>query len=355
MSPVTPFGVIVNSIADPPGAGESMKGNTRMRRSLSAIALGSITTVVLGFAIADASSSGGAPSPRTKLTIIAPAAPGGGWDGFAREAQQALRVNGIVNATQVVNVPGAAGTIGLSQVARMEDRADVLLVTGGVMVGGTILSDSGETLDDTTPIARMADDYNALVVPADSPFETLDDFIAAWSEDPGAYPIAGGSLGSIDHLLSGMLAEETGIDPQSINYIAYPGGGEVVTSMLSSTAAVGLSGFNEFRDQIEAGTMRALGISAEQRLDGVDVPTFMEQGVDVTMSNWRGFVAPPGISDETRTEMLAIADELRQTAEWEDALARNNWVEEYLVDDEFGRYLTEETTRIDQIIQELGL
>lgn len=326
-----------------------------MRIPPVAAILGLITITLFGFAVMDASRSGGAANARAKLTLVAPAAPGGGWDSFARESQQAMRANGVVNMVQVVNVPGAAGTIGLSQVVRMTDRSDVLLVTGGVMVGGVILTDSGKSLADTTPIARLADDYDVLVVPDDSPYTTLDEFVQAWIADPGGTAIAGGSLGSIDHLLSGMLAEAVGLPPQAVNYIAYPGGGEVVTSLLSHTAVAGISGYNDFRDQIDSGALRALALSASEPLADVDIPTFREAGVDVAMSNWRGLVAPPGIDDATREQFIDIVSEYRDTDDWRDTLARNNWTDEFMVGDEFATFLTAETERITEIIKELGL
>lgn len=326
-----------------------------MPRAVSSSVLAIATVIVFGFAVVDASGSGGAASPRTKLTIVAPAAPGGGWDSFAREAQQSMRENGIVNHVQVINIPGAGGTIGLSQVTRMEDRQDIMLVTGAVMVGAVELSNAEATLEDTTPIARLADDYNVVVVPQDSEYETLDDFIESWTASPGSHAIAGGSLGSIDHLLTGLLAEATGINPQDANYVAYPGGGEVVTSLLSNTAVVGISGYNDFRDQIEAGTLRALAISAEEPLDALDIPTFRDLGVDVAMSNWRGLVGPPNLSEEARDEMIAIVEEFRETPEWQDALGRNNWTDELMVGEEFAAFLSTESERITQIIEELGL
>lgn len=326
-----------------------------MRRPLTTTVLGIVASAVFLLAAANASVSGGAASPRTKLTLIAPAAPGGGWDGFAREAQQALRVNAIAGGVQVVNIPGASGTIGLGQIAEMGDRHDIMMVTGGVMVGGIILNSSTVTLDDTVPIARLADDFNVLVVPANSPFEMLDDFMAALSEDPGGTAIAGGSLGGIDHLLAGMLAREAGIDPRAVNYIAYPGGGEVVTSMLSSTAKAGLSGYNEFRDQIDSGNLRALAVSAPEPVPGITVPTFVEQSVDVSMSNWRGYVAPPGISDDVRDELIAMVTELRDTADWQDTLSRNNWVDSFMAGDEFAAFIAKESARTAEIVKELGL
>ncbi len=326
-----------------------------MRKRITTVVFALVTVGLLFAAAANASGSGGIATARGKLTIIAPAAPGGGWDGFAREAQQSLRANGIVNTPRVVNVPGAGGTIGLNQFGQMDGREDILLVTGTVMIGAIALSQTGSTLDDTTLIARLADDYNVLVVPAKSPFRTMDDFTRAWAADPGGTAIAGGSLGSIDHLLSALLGREIGLAPQEVNYIAYSGGGEVLTSLLSNTAAAGISGYTDFRDQIEAGTVRALGISAAEPIANVPVPTFREAGLQVDMSNWRGFVAPRGISDAARDELVAIVSEMRHTAEWKDAMMRNNWTDSFSVGKEFARFEADESLRVGRIITELGL
>ncbi|WP_165067641.1 Bug family tripartite tricarboxylate transporter substrate binding protein [Marisediminicola senii] len=326
-----------------------------MRRRISGTIIGVIAASMFLAAAAHATTTGGAASPRTKVTLVAPAAPGGGWDAFARESQQVMRVEGIAGGVQVVNIPGASGTIGLGQLVGMGDRHDLMMVTGGVMLGGIIINDSQVTLDDVVPIARLADDFNVLVVPADSPYQTLDDFAAALAANPGGTAIAGGSLGGIDHLLAGLLAQEVGADPAEVNYLAYPGGGEVVTSILSQTAAAGLSGYNEFRDQIESGSMRALGTSAPEPVDGIDIPTFREGGLDVAMSNWRGFVAPPGISESVEAELVAMATELRDTPAWREVLDRNGWVDSYMIGDEFAAFIDEETQRTGEIVEELGL
>lgn len=326
-----------------------------MRQRIISTVVGVAAAALFAVAAVSASTAGSAESPRTKLTIVAPASPGGGWDTFARESQRVMRDNTIAGGIQVVNIPGASGTIGLGQLAGMGDRHDVMMVTGGVMLGGIVVNGSAVTLEDVTPIARLADDFNVLVVPADSPYETLDDFVAAVAENPGGTAIAGGSLGGIDHLLAGMLASAAGVDPSDANYLAYPGGGEVVTSLLSHTAEAGLSGYNEFRDQIESGNLRALAISAAEPVDGIDVPTFVEQGYDVAMANWRGYVAPPGISDEVRDELIAMVTEMRETSDWQETLARNSWVDSFMTGAELDAFIGTETERTTQIMTELGL
>lgn len=319
---------------------------------------GGFTAMVAGTtaaALANGASTAGGSEARSTLTLIAPAATGGGWDGFARESQQVLREESIVNNVQVVNIPGAGGTIGLSQFVRSPGNPSSLLVTGGVMVGAIALGEGEATFDDVVPIARLADDYAAIVVPADSELETLDDLLEAWTDDPGGTSISGGSLGSIDHLLSGRLAQVIGIDPEDLNYVAYSGGGEALNSLLSHTTTAGCSGYNEVSDQIEAGTLRALAISSEERLPGVDVPTFRELGVDVAMSNWRGFLAAPGVSEEALAEFVAIVTEMRDSAEWQETLTRNDWTDSFLTGEEFEQYIADESAVAEDIVEDLGL
>ena len=325
------------------------------RFSLTNALFAALVIVVAVVAFVNAAQTGGSSTVRNKLTIVAPASPGGGWDGFARDAQQTLRAEGIVNNVQVVNVPGAGGTIGLSQLVQMHGRSDLLMVTGGVMVGAISVGQTPESLADVTPIARLADDYAALVVPADSEITTFEQFVDAWRADPTGLSIAGGSLGGIDHLVTGMLAREIGIDPAAATYIAYSGGGETMSALLSHTTDAGLAGYNEFAGQIESGALRLLAISAPERIPAIDAPTFVEGGVDVAMANWRGFVAPPGLTDEQAAELRAIVDELHASGGWSDVVAKNAWTDSYLPGDGFAGYLTEQQAEIDEIVKELGL
>ncbi|AUS77340.1 tripartite tricarboxylate transporter substrate binding protein [Actinoalloteichus sp. AHMU CJ021] len=327
----------------------------RPKRPLVTGIYGVVVAALVVLAGIDAGNSAAGASARNKLTLMAPAAPGGGWDLAARESQQALRSSGVVNNAQVVNVPGAGGTIGLSQTVGRAGDETTLMVTGTVMLGAVEVNGSEHGLDDVTPIARLADDYVVVVVPADSPYQTLDDFLADWRSNPHGTAIGGGSLGGTDHLLAGLLAQEGGVDPGSLNYISYAGGGEVMTALLSHTVAVGVSGYNDFSDQIEAGRLRALGVSAAEPVEGIEIPTFIEQGVDVELPNWRGVMAPPGLTDEARAEMEAIITEMVETEEWADALDRNRWADTFMVGEEFEEFLDQDIARIRQVIEELGL
>ncbi|MEJ5914570.1 tripartite tricarboxylate transporter substrate-binding protein [Pseudokineococcus sp. 1T1Z-3] len=326
-----------------------------MRRSARAIIGIAVLVPLVGAAAWDARSTGTLAGARTGLTIIAPAGTGGGWDTNARQLQAVMRETGVVTNPQVVNIPGAGGTIGLAQLAQMEGRGDVVMITGSAMVGGVEINDSPVSLDQVTTIARTTDDYEVVVVPADSPFESMDDAVAAWREDPGSVAVGGGSLGSTDQLLALQLADEVGVPPAEINYIAYSGGGEAVRALLSGASSIGISGYNEFADQIAAGRLRALAMSAPEPQPAVGIPTLYELGYDVHQANWRGVVAPPGLTQEQEAELTLILEETLGTEQWDTVLENNRWIDAELVGPPFRDFVEEETARVGRLLGDAGL
>ena len=302
-------------------------------------------------------ASGGATAdyPSEDLQIMAPADPGGGWDSTARAMQPVLEEVGGVGV-EVYNVGGAGGTIGLAQFAEQEaGDPHQLMVMGLVMVGGILTNDSAVTLDDVTPIASLTSEQEAIVVTADSEYETLEQLVEAWKADPTSIAWGGGSAGGTDHILVGLLAQAAGIDPSGINYVAHSGGGEAVNAILSGAVTVGVSGVGEFADQVEAGEMRWLAVSGDEAPEGIDAPTISESGYDVVLENWRGVVAPPDLSDADREAVVGLITEMRDSEAWQAALETNGWGDFFLAGDEFASYLEDEKTRVEGVLTEIGL
>ena len=290
------------------------------------------------------------------LRIIAPAAPGGGWDQTARVMQQVLQRAGIVHTSSVENIPGAAGTIGLARFIGAErGNGDVVMVSGLIMLGAIVTHASPVTLREVTPIARLTGEYEAIVVPAASPFRSLDDLVRAFREKPESISWGGGSAGGSDQMLAGLIADAVGVSPRRVNYIAFSGGGESMSAILGGQVSAGINGLAEFAPQIEAGTVRALGISSAERLPGVSIPTLREQGVDVELENWRSLVAPPGISPADRERLEDAVDAMVRSAEWREALQRYRWIDRYLTGGEFARFAQAEDRRVRAILTRLGL
>lgn len=312
------------------------------------------TTALIIFCLA-ASSVVAAQQPHLdQLRLIAPAAPGGGWDQTARVMQQVLQRSGIVRTAPVENIPGAAGTIGLARfVGSEQGRNDAVLVSGLIMLGGIVMHRSPVTLHEVTPIARITGEYEAIVVPANSPFRTLADMIRALKERPEALSWGGGSAGGSDQILAGLVAEAVGVPPGRINYVAFSGGGESLSAILGGQVSLGINGLAELEPQIQAGTVRALAVSSAERLPGLDVPTLREQGVDLEFENWRSIVAPPGIGAGERQRLESVIAAMVATPEWREALARYRWIDRYLPGDAFSSFVDREEMRVRTTLQQL--
>ena len=218
-----------------------------------------------------------------QLKIMAPADPGGGWDQTSRAMQAAFE--DLVGRSEVYNVGGAGGTIGLSQFAQLEGQQNQLMTMGLVMVGAIAANEPDVTLDDVTPLARLITDNQVIVVPEDSEIETVDDLTKAMEDDLEGVSIAGGSAGGVEQILAGLLAQELGLDPADVNYIAHAGGGEAIATLLSGSATMGVSGISEVKPQIDAGALRPIAVTSAERVDILpDVPTLKEEGVDVVVT-----------------------------------------------------------------------
>ena len=346
--------------ASPPGRPDPSPSTTESgvsRRMFGKVAYGVIAVAAIGTATTYSIRAASATGDLSKnLTLIAPAGAGGGWDGFARETQQAMRLTGAANNAQVVNIPGAGGTIGLGKFSTMDGRADTILATGTAMVGGIALNDSPVGFSDTTLLARVAEDYDVLIAAADSPYNTLDDVMTAWKKDPEGFVWTGGSAGSVDHLTIAQLAQLGGIAGSAITYIPKSGGGEAIQTLLAGTTDFASTGFNEVSDQIDSGRVKALGVAAPERISGFeDIPTMSEQGYEVTLTNWRGWLGAPGITAEETSQLAGLLETTRNSAEWKDALTRNQWSDVWLTGQAFADFIVEDTKRIESLLKELGL
>lgn len=310
--------------------------------------------------LAAAMLAGSLALPATALaadyTIMAPAGPGGGWDQTARSMQEAMTTTGISGNVQVVNVPGAGGTIGLAQFAQ-EANGDPsrLLVGGYVMVGAILTNNSPVKLDAVTPIARLTGEYEVIVVPAASELQSLADLTAKLKADPGSVSWAGGSAGGTDHITAGLYAKTVGVDPKLVNYIAFSGGGEALAAVLGNQVTVGISGYGEFQAQVEAGALRVLGISAPERLSIVDAPTFTESGVELVVQNWRGIWAAPGLSAEQTAAITADIEKAVNSDSWQQTLATKGWINTWLPGDDFKAQLAKEIEATTAILKDIGL
>ena len=288
------------------------------------------------------------------LKMMIPANPGGGWDQTGRSLAAAMQSAKLVSSVQFDNKGGAAGIIGLAQfVNSAKGDPNAVMMGGMVMVGGIILGKSAVNLSQVTPIARLTSEWEVVVVPAASPIKSMADLVKMLKDNPGKVSWGGGSAGGTDHILAGLIARAVGVDAAKVNYVPYKGGGEAIAAILGGHVTVGVSGIGEFAEQVKAGKMRALAVSAPTGIDGI--ASLKEQGIDVELGNWRGIFGGPGITPQQRDALVKLVKDATETPAWKATLDKLGWTPVFLGGDDYGKFIEEDIKRVSAIIESLGL
>jgi putative tricarboxylic transport membrane protein len=293
---------------------------------------------------------------QSEIKIMAPASPGGGWDSTARAMQQALMGSGLAKSVQVTNVTGAGGIVGLAQLVNQhKGDGGQLMVNGFVMVGAILANKAPVTLAQTTPIARLTEEAEVIVVPANSRIKSAQDLADAVKADPAKVTFGGGSAGGTDHVVAGLFAKAAGADPTRLNYIPFSGGGESLAAIIGGKVTAGISGPSEYEGQIRAGKLRAIAVTSAGRVPGIDAPTLKEQGFDLVITNWRSVVGPPGLSAEQTERLTRTVEAMAASKEWKEILKARGWDESYLAGPAFAAFLKAEDERVGAVLKSVGI
>ncbi|HZB19194.1 MAG TPA: tripartite tricarboxylate transporter substrate binding protein [Blastococcus sp.] len=326
------------------------------RLTVGALAAGLVLTGCGTTAEGGSASGGGDDGPISGLRFMVPNSPGSGYDTTAREVARVMEEEDLATGIEVFNLEGAGGTVGLQRLVNEDGNADLLMQMGLGVVGAQFSNQSEATLDQTTPIAGLIEEAEAIVVPGNSPFQSIDDLVTAWKADPGNTPVGGASApGGPDHLTPMLLAEEVGVEPASVNYVAYDGGGELLAGILGGDVQFAATGVGEVTESAAAGDVRILAVTSEEAVEGVDAPTLTDEGVDLVFANWRGIVAPPGISDEDTQKWVDAITAMHDSDAWTTTLEDQGWVDAFMTGDDFSSFLDEESARVEAVMSELGL
>src|SRR5215218_10387978 len=283
-----------------------------------------------------ASEEGGNDGPITGLRFMVPNSAGSGYDTTAREVARVMEDEDIATGIEVFNLEGAGGTVGLQRLVNEDGNADMLMQMGLGVVGAQFSNQSEATLDQTTPVAKLIEEAEAIVVPGNSPYQSIDDLVEAWKADPGNTPVGGASNpGGPDHLTPMLLAQEVGVEPTDVNYVAYDGGGELLAGILGEDVQFAATGVGEVAEPAAGGKVRILAVTSEEPVEGVDAPTLSDEGVDLVFANWRGIVAAPDISDDDKQKFVDAVEKMHDSDAWQKVLEDQGWTDSFVTGDDF--------------------
>ena len=282
---------------------------------------------------------------------------GGGWDGTARGTGEALTKAGLVGTASFENMSGGGGGKAIGYlIENAESNHGTLMVNSTPIVIRSLTGVFPHNFRDLTMVAGTIGDYAAIVVGKDSPINSMSDLIAAYKADPRGTAIGGGSVpGGMDHLVAAMVMKAAGENPTQVKYIPYDAGGMAMAALLSGEIAALSTGFSEAIDLANAGEVKIIGVTADDRVPAyADAMTMKEQGIDASFVNWRGFFAAPGLPEERKAAYQAAIAKMYDTPEWEEVRARNGWVNIHNSGDDFEKFLAEQEEVIKSLMQELG-
>jgi putative tricarboxylic transport membrane protein len=291
------------------------------------------------------------------IHFLIPGGAGGGWDGTARGTGEALTNAGLVGSASYENMSGGGGgkAIGFL-IENAESQHGTLMVNSTPIVIRSLTGVFPHNFRDLTLVAGTIGDYAAIVVGKNSPINSMGDLLAAYKDDPSGTAIGGGSVpGGMDHLVVAMVMQAAGEDPTAVKYIPYDAGGKAMAALLSGEISALSTGFSEAVDLANAGEVRIIGVTSDERVGAyADAPTMAEQGIATTFVNWRGFFGAPGLSDEQVGTYQAVLAKMYDTSEWEEVRARNGWVNIHNSGDDFLSFLEEQEKVIGDLMKQLG-
>lgn len=291
------------------------------------------------------------------IHFLIPGGAGGGWDGTARGTGEALTKSGLVGNASYENMSGGGGGKAIGYLIENADsNHGTLMVNSTPIIIRSLTGVFPQNFRDLTLVAGTIGDYAALVVNKDSEIDTMEDLLAAYDADPNATAIGGGSVpGGLDHLVAAMVMEAAGKDPLNVKYIPYDAGGKAMAALLSGEIAALSTGFSEAVALAEAGEVKIIGVTSDERVDAyADAPTMKEQGIDTTFVNWRGFFGAPGLPEEQVTAYQDAIAKMYDTPEWEEVRARNGWVNIHNSGEDFRSFLEEQEKVIGDLMKKLG-
>ena len=291
------------------------------------------------------------------IHFLIPGGAGGGWDGTARGTGEALTNAGLVGSASYENMSGGGGGKAIGYLIENADsQHGTLMVNSTPIVIRSLTGVFPHNFRDLTLVSGTIGDYAAMVVGKDSPINSMADLIAAYDADSSATAIGGGSVpGGMDHLVAAMVMEAAGKDALGVKYIPYDAGGKAMAALLSGEIAALSTGFSEAVDLANAGEVKIIGVTADERVAAApDAMTMKEQGIDTSFVNWRGFFAAPGLpADQLAAYQDAIA-KMYDTPEWEEVRARNGWVNIHNSGADFQTFLEGQEKVIGDLMKKLG-
>lgn len=293
--------------------------------------------------------------PNRSITLVVPFAAGGISDSQSRQLAQRLS-QGLGQPVVVVNQPGASGMIGTEAVARAApDGYTIIYGTHGTLAANLALFSDLRVNPpkDLRAVHSLFKQSTVLVTNVDTPYKRLEDLIQAAKRDPGRINYASAGSGTQTHLAAAKLESAADI---SLTHVPYKGAGPALMDVLGGVVDITFSYSEAVMPQIQAGKLRALALAGENRLDILPgVPTMGDEGYpDAALEGWSGIFVPAGTPDEVVARLAAAIEDVTETPEVLEEMARIGSLPMRLSDRRFQAFVEEEVGRWKEVVEQSG-
>ena len=259
-----------------------------------------------------------------KLKIVIPAIARSSLDDASRALGDALVVAGLCDEIDYENREAKGGSQAPTYFAEKYAQDPNALLIGDTSLAGAIaLHKPAVELSRLTPVARLTTDYLVVVVPANSPIKSAADLGEKLKAAPRQTPVGIGSLGSVDHVLAGLLVKAAGAAPEEASYVPFMRSFELVDAVGSGKLAAAVSGWRTFSADVASGRLRAIGVASRRAAYGLR--TLREQGQDVDLVNWRAVFTGAGVAAARQAEMVEAIRAAVAEDSWKKALKQSYW------------------------------
>lgn len=252
------------------------------------------------------------------------------------------------------NFTGGGGTLALSTFQAYKNRLATSFIGSQTLINNLIINKSTLKLSDSKAIAQLIMEYEAIAVPVNSKYLTLEQLVNDIKANPKSVTFVGGSLGGVDHVFMAKIFNSLNLDPKLGVYLPQNSAFDVVRKSLTDKNYVAVSANGDFITQVTAKKMRLLGIASPTKLPWSISKTFQQQGLNIVYGNWYGIFVPPHLNDTETNNFIHILDVFQNSKMWEKTLADNFWSPAYLGKKDFEAQIDQQMGETKAILEQLG-
>ncbi|XVH33237.1 tripartite tricarboxylate transporter substrate binding protein (plasmid) [Haloferacaceae archaeon DSL9] len=298
------------------------------------------------------SDNGGGDFPSQDIEMICPWSEGGGTDQTARQFARGAE-NILDPSVYVTNRTGGTGSVGFNEIANAAPDGYTVGVLTVELVTIEHLGVAEINHEDIKPVMGYNYDPAALTVHEDAPYGTLDEFIDYAEANPGEISVSNSGPGSIWHLAAAGFASEVGIE---LDHIGYDGAAPATEAVLNQEVQATASSAAEVEPQVADGPLQTIAFFGEERLDLMpDVPTLIEEGIDVSMGAWRGLGVPNETPDDVVETLHDTFYEVYESDSFREFMSNSGFGLDYRDTEEFGDFMQQSYDEFGELVTELGL